>query len=306
MAKTPVDYRYQGPFDRTIFRAEFDTQFKKNGHYNAAAIPDMLELVGMIERDPMITDVRWAAYMLATSFKETVSPTLRQYPLKKNGKVVTDPATGQPKMRNTYPWLMQMRPVDEVGKGEDRDYAEAVKIMRLPDGRVRVTEQDGDQFAVAAIGHFSVLKKGPLVLFPAAKVGAKFEGGGIMGTKQGGAAHTVYAEDEGTEIAYFGRGYVQLTWWKNYAAAGARLGRGLDFVLNPELVKDTAIAYRLMSDGMCLGKGFSNGKTFSMYFTGQSRNYVGARAMVNGVNCAAEIAKYAEAFEAALLASRIK
>jgi hypothetical protein len=106
----------------------------------------MFVLLGMIERDTQISDIRWTAYMLATAFKETVSPTLRQYPLRRKGKLVVDKATGAPVMRNTYPWLMQMRPVDEVGKGHTRDYYEAVKLVRLPDGRVRITEQDGDQF----------------------------------------------------------------------------------------------------------------------------------------------------------------
>jgi hypothetical protein len=74
--------------------------------------------------------------------------------------------------------------------------------------------------------------------------------------------------------------------------------------MNPEIVKEPAIAYRLMSEGMREGVGFANRKRFSMYFDGQSRNYIAARAMVNGVDCAAEIAKYAEAFEAVLLASK--
>jgi hypothetical protein len=159
-------------------------------------------------------------------------------------------------------------------------------------------------FLVGVNGKYSVLSKGPEVKVPNAKIGEKFEGAGIRGTKAGGAAHKTYVDDNGIEIAYFGRGYVQLTWWDNYATAGARLGRGLDFLLNPEAVKEIAIAYRLMSDGMCLGIGFSHGKTFARYFSGDSRDYIAARAMVNGVDCAAEIAKYAEAFEAVLLASR--
>jgi hypothetical protein len=148
MPSTTVNYQYSGKFDTEIFKVEFTKKFQKNGHYNAAAIPDMVVLLDMIENDPKITDIRWTAYMLATAFKETCSPTLRQYPLLKMGKPVIDKATGKPAMRNTYPWLMQMRPVDEVGKGEGRQYHEAAKVKLLVDGRVQITEQDGDKFLV--------------------------------------------------------------------------------------------------------------------------------------------------------------
>jgi hypothetical protein len=305
MAVAKVNYQYQGAFDRAIFRTEFDRQFSKNGHYNAAAIPDMLVLLGMIEQDAQITDIRWSAYMLATAFKETISPTLRQYPLRRKGKLVVDKATGAPVMRNTYPWLMQMRPVDEVGKGHTRQYQEAAKVKRLADGRIQITEQDGDQFVLtSAAAPFKVAAKGAIVKYTDDRGKSKFEGGGIMGTKPGDTAQKVYADDDGAELAYFGRGYVQLTWWENYVKAGERLGRGFDLLLNPEIAKEPAVAYRLMSDGMYRGAGFANGKSFSMYFSGDNKNYTAARAMVNGDDCAAEIAKYAEAFEGALLASK--
>jgi hypothetical protein len=63
-----TDYKYSGKFDTEVFKSEFTKQFQKNGRYNAAAISDTLVLLGMIENDPNITDVRWTAYMLATAF----------------------------------------------------------------------------------------------------------------------------------------------------------------------------------------------------------------------------------------------
>jgi predicted chitinase len=63
-----------------------------------------------------------------------------------------------------------------------------------------------------------------------------------MGTKDGGAAAKTYDQDDGIEHAYYGRGYVQLTWWSNYAQAGIAIGLGLDLLLDPELVKTPAIA----------------------------------------------------------------
>ncbi len=304
MATTPVDYRYQGTFDRTVFRTEFDRLFKKNGRYSATAIPDMLVLLSMIERDVLITDIRWAAYMLATAFWETASPTLVEKPMfNKAGKPLLDKA-GKQIVRKSHPWLMQMRPVDEVGHGKGRDYHEPVKVFRMSDGRVRITEQDGDQFYVNTNGSSTLLAKGPHMKYPNAKVGNDYEGKGVMGTKDGGAAHATYLQDAGTEIAYFGRGYVQLTWWANYAAAGKVVGRGLDLLLDPEISKQPEIAYALMSDGMRNGTGFANKKHFGLYFSGQSRDYVGARYMVNIQKEAGTIAKIAESFEAILFASR--
>jgi hypothetical protein len=199
---------------------------------------------------------------------------------------------------------MQMRPVDEADKGKHREYHEAVRVKRLTGGQIQITEQDGDQFTVSTAGVSRSVQKGPKVAYTDHWGKARIEGTGKMGTQDGGAAHATYAQDNGVEFAYFGRGYVQLTWWENYISAGIRLGRGFDFLFDPEIVKQPEIAYRLMSDGMRLGVGFANGRRFSMYFSGMTRDYVGARAMVNGTNEAHAIATIAELFEAILLASK--
>ncbi|MDP1097891.1 glycoside hydrolase family 19 protein, partial [Klebsiella quasipneumoniae] len=83
-----------------------------------------------------------------------------------------------------------------------------------------------------------------------------------MGTKDGGAAVKAYETDDGAEQAFYGRGYVQLTWWSNYAAAGVAVGRGMGLLLDPELVKTPEVAYALMSHGMRTGEGFANGRRF--------------------------------------------
>ncbi len=90
--------------------------------------------------------------MLATVYWETSYPTLRERPAwTKNGKPILD-KQGKQLMLKSYPWLMTMRPVDEVGKGKTRDYHEPVKVKRLDNGSVRITEQDGDQFLVGLGG----------------------------------------------------------------------------------------------------------------------------------------------------------
>lgn len=119
--------------------------------------------------------------------------------------------------------------------------------------------------------------------------------------RDGGAAVKAYDDDDGTEQAYYGRGYVQPTWWSNYAASGVAIGRGPDLLLDPELVRSAEIAYDLMSHGMRTGQGFANGHRLAQYFSGTLTDYVGARRMVNGQDHAADIAAIATRFEAILL-----
>jgi hypothetical protein len=121
----------------------------------------------------------------------------------------------------------------------------------------------------------------------------------------GGAAATTYNDDSGDENAYYGRGYVQLTWWSNYAKSSVALNRGLDLLINPEHVLGPATAYALMSHGMRTGFGFANRHKFTDFFGGQNRDYKHARKMVNGMDHAEDIAKLAEGFEAVLLDSRM-
>lgn len=283
-AANPPDYRRSGNFDRAVFQAEFASRFARNARYSAAAMPDMLVLLGMIERDPNIIDIRWAAYILATVMWETTSPTTVTRPaLNKKGKPLLD-KRGQPIQVKERNWLMTMAPVDEIGHGKGRRYHEPVKVKSLADGSVRITEQDGDQFSINSTGAIMPLTRRA-----------------VMGTQDGGPAVKAYDDDGGTEQAFYGRGYVQLTWWSNYAASGVAIGRGLELLLDPELVKSPEIAYALMSHGMRTGQGFANGHRLAQYFSGTLTNYVGARRMVNGQDHAADIAAIATRFEANLL-----
>ncbi|AVT11645.1 glycoside hydrolase [Paracidovorax avenae] len=286
-APQKINYQHTGPYDRVVFQEQFTQQFGASGRYNAAAIPDMLSLLGMIERDTAINDVRQAAYMLATVMWETTSPvTVTKVATNKKGQPLVD-KHGQPVVLKQKKWLMTMAPVAEIGHGKGRQYHEPVKVKLLPDGGARITEQDGDQFSVTAAGDISPLTKG-----------AK------MGTKDGGAATKSYDADDGIEQAYYGRGYVQLTWWSNYAKAGVALGRGLGLLTDPEQVKTPETAYALMSYGMRTGGIFANGRKFSLYFSGDATDYVSARKMVNGSDHAEDIAKIARKFEAVLLKAR--
>lgn len=272
-------YAWGGKFDRELLRAGFPKHLGKTPHFNAAAITGLETLVGLIEDDVEVVDIRWMAYMLATAFWETshIEKVVRQSRNKK-GKLVS---------RTVKVWS-NLSPIEETNHGPaGKRYRPEVKVAENADGSATVTEQDGDVFTVASDGTW---KRG----------NKKAE----RGSKDGGTAVKAYLDAQGTPHAYFGRGYVQLTWWDNYASTGAKLGLGLQLLLDPDKALDPDIAYRAMSYGMRHGAGFANGHRFSDYFSGTERNYVGARAMVNGDNEAAAIAAIARHFEDLLYEAR--
>lgn len=274
-------------FDRAKFLQSFEAQFGKDSRFGAGGAQRVLSLLERIEQDPNMTDVRWAAYLLATTVWETtVLTTVERTVADRKGKVVLD-KKGHPVRVKHKRWEHSMAPVDEVGHGKGRRYHEPVKIKLLENGTARVTEHDGDQFVVRRDGSLKKLTKG-----------AK------MGATDGIASSAVYDADDGIEQVYFGRGYVQLTWWSNYAAAGMAVGRGFDLLLDPELVKDPAIAYEIMSVGMRTGKIFANGHSFDDYFFDGVSDYKRARRMVNGRDHAQDIADIAIKFEKVLTAAK--
>jgi hypothetical protein len=266
----PHQYIHMGAFDRAAFGQAFSREF--HGRHPPAAI---FQLLSMMELDTYVLDIRWMAYMFGTATIETG---------------------------------MTYAPVDERGKGDlgiakkgphkgyqrKLPYYLPVKVKRLPDGTARVTEQDGDQFIIASDGStyrpLSDGTRGSLAVNPRTNV--------LIGATE------TYLKDDGVERRYYGRGYCQITWWNSYAAAGGFLRRGLDLLVNPELVKNPAIAYQIMSNGMRTGTMFANGMKIGRFIAGDHCDYLHARQMVNGMNGAAEVATAAQKFERILLASK--
>lgn len=105
----------------------------------------------------------------------------------------------------------------------------------------------------------------------------------------------------GDGFLYRGRGYVQLTGRANYAKAGKALGEALEALPDQALRPD--LAARILIDGM-IG-GWFTGRKLSDYL-GEKADYLNARRVVNGLDCAADIAGYAREFEAALALRRQK
>jgi putative chitinase len=95
---------------------------------------------------------------------------------------------------------------------------------------------------------------------------------------------------------WYGRGYVQLTWQYNYVRMTPIAG--VDLVKNPAAALEPEPAGLILIYGMTHGS--FTGKKLADYFTATSANPVNARRIINGTDCAAEIASYYQIFMTAL------
>jgi putative chitinase len=114
----------------------------------------------------------------------------------------------------------------------------------------------------------------------------------------GHGGERLYARcDPETNCAYYGRGFVQLTWRKNYERAGNELG--VDLVHHPELACDLAIATKILIHGMTAG--WFTGAELEDYFNDQREDWINARRIVNGLDRANLVAGYAKTYFEALI-----
>ena len=144
-----------------------------------------------------LKDKRWLAYMLGTVYHETT---------------------------------MNMRAVEEYGKGYGHDYGKKLKRSRVP---------------------YSTPDK-----------------------------------------LYYGRGLVQITWYENYESFGRLLG--IDLLNKPELALDTDIAVKIMYIGMI--NGDFTGRGLPHFFSSTNEDWINAREIINGEDCAEKIARYGKLF----------
>lgn len=103
----------------------------------------------------------------------------------------------------------------------------------------------------------------------------------------------------GGQIPY-GRGLVQLTWCDNYEWADKALGLNGSLLANFDRALEPEIATRILVKGM--EEGAFTGKKLADYIgdRGSPAQFANARFIINGNDKAAQIAGYAEAFQAAL------
>lgn len=95
---------------------------------------------------------------------------------------------------------------------------------------------------------------------------------------------------------FYGRGYVQLTWFDNYEKASNKLGD--DFLNNPDLVMQKEYAVKILIQGM--KEGWFTGRKLSDYIHQSKKDYINARRIINGTDKAQKIANEAVIFERAL------
>jgi peptidoglycan hydrolase-like protein with peptidoglycan-binding domain len=119
-----------------------------------------------------------------------------------------------------------------------------------------------------------------------------------------GAGHSYGEPDPETGQAYYGRGYVQLTWEENYQKAQGcvvnlnTLACDVPLVMQPDLALTPWVAAQVAINGM--SQGWFTGKKLGDYLTATQTDYVNARRIINGTDKAQTIAAYADEVEAAL------
>ncbi|HHY0466045.1 TPA: peptidoglycan-binding protein [Vibrio parahaemolyticus] len=119
-----------------------------------------------------------------------------------------------------------------------------------------------------------------------------------------GAGHEYGIPDADTGQTYYGRGDVQVTWRYNYERLSKllfnidTLEQGVDLVNNPDLLLTPIYSAQATIIGMATG--LFTGKKYSDYLDQETPDYVNARRIINGTDCAEVIAGYAHEFERAL------
>jgi predicted chitinase len=107
--------------------------------------------------------------------------------------------------------------------------------------------------------------------------------------------------EKGDGVKYKGRGFVQITGKTNYIKFSNELS--IDFVTNPELTLQWENSFKIMLIGMYKGLFTGEKLTDYIFLDSSKKDYYNARKIINGLNEAETIKKYAEEFEKCLIES---
>lgn len=102
--------------------------------------------------------------------------------------------------------------------------------------------------------------------------------------------------DPVTNKAYYGRGFVQLTWKYNYDKMSTVTNNNL--VINPEYALDITTSTKILFYGMI--NGSFTGKKLNSYFGSGKEDWINARRIINGLDKANLISGYAKQYYAAI------
>lgn len=83
-----------------------------------------------------------------------------------------------------------------------------------------------------------------------------------------------------TNEIFYGRGFVQLTWYENYAKAGQKLNQ--DFLNNAAGVMEISNATKILFLGMI--EGWFTGAKLSTFFNPTTEDWKNARKIINGLD----------------------
>ena len=125
---------------------------------------------------------------------------------------------------------------------------------------------------------------------------------GTLYTNSKGQKYGIAGSDGSTYLysdyphLYYGRGFVQLTWFDNYKFAGEQLG--IDLINNPDLALQPKYAAEILVKGSA--NGWFTSKKLSDYINDKSKSYYQARQVINGLDKAQQIADIAVVMERAL------
>lgn len=118
-----------------------------------------------------------------------------------------------------------------------------------------------------------------------------------------------YGDGPGKRVAYtkpnkiyYGRGLTQNTWYETYeklTKAARDEGREWDFLNHPELL--LLMEPSVWATFYAMEKGLYTGLKLSDFFYGSQADYLNARKIINGLDCAQKIERYAKLFFAAFL-----
>lgn len=102
------------------------------------------------------------------------------------------------------------------------------------------------------------------------------------------------APDPQTGLSYYGRGYAQITWAKNYIRLGDDIG--VDLYHSPDLALSQAVAAKLLVYGMTHGS--YTGKALRDY---APYDFSAMRHIINGSDRASTFASHAKRFQACIV-----
>jgi predicted chitinase len=104
-----------------------------------------------------------------------------------------------------------------------------------------------------------------------------------------------YGKPNAAGLSFYGRGLAQITHEPNYKKCGKFLGFALE--KNPDRALEPAVAVEILFQGMI--RGTFTTRKLSTYFGPRTADFIGARAIINGIDRAKQIADIAEQYRAA-------